>query len=187
MPLSEELKTKLAGKHILVDTCVLDAIRLHIKNSETQDFLNHLESINCPLVVHDFVKSEYLRDANKQSELITRKQLIDVLCKNFSLSFTQQMYQDAMVLSYIYVKHQHKGVELVDLMTSVILKNYAHSGSLALVTKNHHDFPLIVHDRLGTLVLDHGKELVTLGFYTIDLVRWNKEVSDLLTSGQWNS
>lgn len=191
MIFDESLKKELKGKTALFDTCVLSRIRNNVKNSDVQNFLQTLDELNCKSSIHDWIKLEFLRDVNKNTELVERKFFVEALCQEFSLPITQDMYKDATVLSYIYVGHQNekgsKKVEIVDLMSSVFLKKYNNQVGLVLITENHQDFPLTIHNRIGTLVLDVGKTVATLGFYRVDVNKWKKEEKTLLESSQWKS
>jgi predicted nucleic acid-binding protein len=187
MQLSEDLKKELNFKTVLLDTCVLSTIRKNMENPIMQDFLNMLEDIDCHKSINDLIKLEFLRDANKFSEFLTRKLFIKELCENISLRVDEEMYENAMKLSYIYVKHQLKGVELVDLMTSAFLKRYSHGKGLILVTENHKDFSPLIHDRIGEVVFSFGKEWKTFGFYKINEEKWKTKLKDLNESKEWNN
>ncbi|MEK7524609.1 MAG: hypothetical protein AAB588_06310 [Patescibacteria group bacterium] len=185
MVIHESLKGALKLKAVLLDTCVLGTIRNNIKNPDVQDFLKLLDELKCTLTINDLIKAEFFRDANSHTELLERNNFIKALCQQFSLPFDQSIYRSAMILSYIYVRHKHKGVELIDLMTSALLEKYANNQRLILVTTNHKDYPLTVHDRIGAVVLDLGKDLSTLGFYTINTNKWAEEASELRDSEEW--
>lgn len=188
MLINESLHRQLVSKTILFDTCALGRIKINIKNPDVQLLLKEFGELKCPLAIHDLIKLEFLRDANKSTELAGRKSFIEALCQDLSLSvIPEQMYKQATLLSYIYVRYQLKNVGLVDLMTSVFLKQYSHKQGLILVTENNIDFPLMVHNRIGTVVLDLGKTLSTLGFYKIDETKWKNELSKLATSEEWKS
>ena len=187
MVINENLTEQLKLKTALFDTNVLSTIKKYTKNLDVRYFLSTLNKQKCSVCVNDLIRLEFLRDANKHGELTERKKYLAALCAEVSLSISQQTYSDAMLLSYIHVRHKNKGIEFVDLMTSALLKNYSHNQGLVLVTANHKDFPLSVHDRIGSIVLDLGKDLATLGFYRINMEKWNKEVIDLLKDETWNS
>jgi hypothetical protein len=184
MTIADNLKNGLRLKTLLIDTCTLNTVRLHTKNEGVQTFLQTLNTLQCTPAIHDLIKAEYFRDANKKIELDGRKNFVEKLCQNFSLPIPGQVFKDATVLSYMYVRNQHKGIALVDLINSVLLKKF--NANLVLVTENHKDYPITVHDRIGTIVLDLGKTLATLGFYTINSQKWQNEIHELLNSGEWN-
>lgn len=186
MIVNEELKEKLKLKTALFDTCILSIIRKNPEKPDVQGFLNMLNEVNFNPAINDLIKLEFLRDANHRDEYLERKEFLQELCEDLSLPIGDNIYLDAMLLSYIYVRHQNKGVDFVDLMNAALLKNYSGKHGLVLVTENHKDYPLSIHDRIGTVVLDLGKKLSVIGFYRINLDKWEKEKQDLYKSEGWN-
>lgn len=162
---------QLERKHVLLDTCFL------IKSKEYSDteffddlyalFANNL----CTPVVNEFIRFEFLRGSKYSDQFIAKSDFLEQLSpkgKSVTLPITADIVSDSIPISNIYANKniQNTQISLVDCYISSYLKKY--SRDLILITLNHKDFPLVLHDRLGIYPIDTDKEIITLGFYTFN-------------------
>ncbi len=186
MILDTELMQKLKLKTLLLDTCVLGKIRHNVKHPKIQDLLQDFDTTNCPLYLSDFIRIEFLRDSNSYKEAYSRKQVLEELCEDLSFPIKDSVFKEAVTLSCIYARKKIERIDFVDLITSALLKNFtSETNGLVLVTTNHKDFPLAVHDRIGVVALDVEKEVISLGFYRVNPAKWSSEESMLKESPEW--
>ncbi len=165
--LDSSLIEKIKGKHVLLDTCALSFVQNSIFEQHTEDLFNEIFQLHCPIVTNELIKIEFLRDSKSLSQARKKDSLIEALCEAaIPIRSEQNLFKEAVEISNIYQYRGVKGVELVDLLTSSFLKLY--SSNLVLFTENHKDFPLLIHDRLGTVTLDKKQEISTFSFYSFN-------------------
>lgn len=185
MTISENLQTITHGGGLLMDNNVLSTLKNNPTNPDVRDFLSLLNSWDVTVVVNDSVKLEFLRDTNTDKEYRKRQALIRELCQNVSLKVGTEIYEAAMRLSFLYrsKKFNTHGVDFVDLIISGSLYK---NPNLFLVTKNHKDFPIPIHERVGTVVLDLQEKLLdTLGFYRVQKNVIDVELKNLISGREW--
>lgn len=186
MVLDGTLVEKLKRKTAIIDTCVLGKMRHNVKHPKIKALVQELQNASCTISINDFIKIEFLRDSNHQREAKTKKEFLEELCEYVSLPIQKQVFEDAVILSSIYAARKCHGVDFVDLITSALLKSFTHENGLVLMTANHKDFPLIVHDRIDVLALDLEKEVIAIGFYRVNPAKWAAEEKALMASPEWN-
>lgn len=177
MLLSDELKKKLENKHILLDTCVLGNILKAIKSGSEayNDLLSLFESESVVPVINQIINLEFLRDSKDMTQLRDKREFIGQICET-SLLIDESILKHAVGLSNVYTTQtKSKHVDLGDLLNTGCLIKY--NSNLVLMTENHKDFPLKVHDRIGHLTIDMGHEqLYTYSFYQINLESYQESI-----------
>lgn len=178
MPIITSEKVRL--QYILLDTCILAEIYKYSKTKYFRLFEDlgiFLRNANCKAVINEFVRFEFFRGC-KTLEHIRQKRYFLQVWSAVTLPVNNQILIDAITIANIYAhKNIHATqVSLVDCHISSYLKNY--QNNLVLLTLNHKDFPLLLHDRIGIYLIDTDIEILTFGFYKFNLEKYNKALSD---------
>ncbi len=162
MIISSQLQDKLKGKHILVDTCVLSYVSKNVERPEVEAFFTCLQKLGCPIITNDLVKLEFLRDSLNIEQWTEKKKFIERLCAN-SIHIKEEMISEAVIISNLYKRHRIEGVELTDLVNSSLLRSFL--VNTVIVTTNHKHYPTLIHQRVGTVVVDNEKDILLMAFY----------------------
>ncbi|MFB6181953.1 MAG: type II toxin-antitoxin system VapC family toxin [Candidatus Magasanikbacteria bacterium] len=167
----EKIKSEIENKHILLDTNVCSAAEDYVGTDYFKDFFYFLEK-NAEILVNELVEFEFLRNSNSTDVLNYKEGILDEISE-MTLQLPKNLVPEALDIAKIYFHQGEHGIEFVDCCLSAFLKKY--ENNLFLVTENHKDFPLIIHDRIGTHVIDTGKDIFTLGFYKFNSDKFEEQ------------
>lgn len=146
MPEYEALVRLLAGKHVLVDSCIL----ICASNKETAKtyvpFLSFFKDANASLVVSEPVYLEFVRGASS----LKQKKILDELLKQIGvisiLPTTPNIWKFTLDLSLLYSfqrKNWSKQVSIVDCVNAAWLRQQR---DLYLITEDVQDYPSTIFD-----------------------------------------
>ncbi len=164
-------KINLSQKHILFDSCVVGELFKDI--SSLKDLLELLEKEECVLCINNFIKLEFLRIAQKQSEY---KQLEEFLNKHFFLlPTTPDIYESAFQLASIYnlCNVKNKQISITDILNGTFLQKY--SQNLLLLTLDIYDYPLGIFNRVSVGVSDIGEKIITWAIYEFNSIKYKEK------------
>lgn len=178
MTKTKQLEESIKHKHILLDTCFI--IKAH-QYAETEFFdglFSLLEKYECIPVINEFIKFEFLRGCQTREQIQTKTKFLEAL-SGFVMPIDKDVLDGAIDISNIYSNKRvdSKQISRVDCYLSSYLKKYP--ASLIMVTLNHPDYPLIIHDRFFVHTIDAGKEILTIGFYGFNTSNFEKCLQDI--------
>lgn len=178
MVTTEQLKKILDHKHVLLDTCFI--IKAH-QYAETEFFdglFSLLKDNECVPVINEFIRFEFLRGCQTKAQIKAKTDFLNAL-SGVVMPIAKEVLEGAIDISNIYSNKRidSKQISRVDCYLSSYLNKY--SKHLVMVTLNHADFPLALHDRFYVYTVDTKKEVLTIGFYSFDSGRFKTLIQDI--------
>lgn len=165
---------ELAGKHLLVDTCVVSNI--FSNPNEFKSFLGILDVVDCKPTINDFIFLEFIRIAKRATE---KAALESFLKSDFRyLPCTPDIFDNAQKLYPLYnhcrqVRNKNQ-ISVVDALNVAYMKKYAQS--LYLLTLDHGDYPLelVVRIQSGTIEID--TDILTWAIYKFNTTGYQERL-----------
>ncbi|MEI7579055.1 MAG: hypothetical protein WCJ58_03365 [bacterium] len=177
MEVEKGIRDLLKEKFILLDTNILISSSKHLK--EFTDLFSFFSTNDCAVGTMDLLRFEYLRDAVTQ-ENKTERELYLNRFSDFEINFASKYIKDCTQIGQIYSRYNktsHQKISFIDCAISSILKNF--HARLYLLTINHDDFPLILHDRIKVFTLDCGNEILNPALYSFNLNKLGNEIENV--------
>lgn len=183
---SENLKEKIKDRYIIADTDFLDRL------SKEEDLLSQIKELatNSPLVVHQYVRFEFIRDSHLPETIKNREAFLNspfflplpsrtkpLQTEYYNL--VEKMQNNALTISRIFA---HKGVckpSFVDLMLSGTC--FLLTEKALIATGNRKDYPALIFDTLGTINYDNKNLTHSYTFWLLSpsVEKFNKCYEDL--------
>lgn len=125
-----------------------------------KDIIFSFKDANIELASISFVKYEFIR--SKTIDVVRRKESYFDELVGVVLPF--DLPTESQVISIIEQYKQYmEGIPLTDLMLAACLKRYQ---GLYLLTRDHHDFPTTIFDRIHVFNIESIRDIKTYGVYT---------------------
>jgi predicted nucleic acid-binding protein len=138
--------TQLKGKNIFLDNDFLGSIFADAELLEQS-----LKVLNGFLIISEFTRIEFLRDASRPDVKKNREEFVGSLLfspfDEHNIIF-QEVKANALALSHLYAHNGRPGVSLADLLLAGTMMYYQNS---ILVTGNKKDFPSFLFNTIGVL------------------------------------
>lgn len=177
--MTEWLKKLVDHKHVLLDTCFIVKAHQYADTEFFDGLFSLLQGNDCTPVINEFIRFEFLRGCQTKAQIKAKTDFLDALSGGVVMPIDKEVLEGAIDISNIYSnkKVDSKQISRVDCYLSSYLKKY--SKNLIMVTLNHADFPLIVHDRFYVYTIDTKKEVLNIGFYSFDSDRFQILLRDI--------
>ena len=179
MALEDSLKKTLDHKHVLLDTCFIVKAHQYAETEFFDGLFSLLRDNNCVPVINEFIRFEFLRGCKTKDQIKTKTDFLNALSGGVVMPIDKEVLEGAIDISNIYSNKNvdSKQISRVDCYLSSYLNKY--SKHLVMVTLNHPDFPLLIHDRFHVHVVDTKKEVLAIGFYGFDSKRFKNLLEDI--------
>jgi predicted nucleic acid-binding protein len=143
-----ELAKLLDHKFVVFDTNILIEAYKHFDAFAV--LLNFFKRCNCKVLYFPLIQFEFTRDAFIAEHHRSRQRFLEKL-GGTSMPFNDELVREALSIANVYA-HQKIASKpsLVDCCIAALMKHYA--DKVFLVTTNHKDFPLLLFDRIHTLL-----------------------------------
>jgi predicted nucleic acid-binding protein len=168
----------LERKFVLLDTNIL--IALAKQGSTMKPFSDFLLAHNCVQITADAVRFELLGYAKNPQEYVDLNHWL----KGFTvLPSLKEEVENATLISVMLrhkIPHLGKQISFTDFLLAAHLQKYG--SKIVLATRDWHDFPTILFDRIKILTVDTEKDVLTITFIQFNEEKARDILADFIRS-----
>src|SRR3990172_8649951 len=158
MAQSHQIPKPLSNSTFLLDTNFF--IDSYSRIEDFEGLVTEFKSNNIVLTSINLVKYEFIR--SKTIDVVKKKEKYFNEIVSVVLPFDNQAEQYIVGIIEQYRQFM-EGVSLTDLLLAACLKRYH---GLYLLTRDHHDFPTTIFDRIHIFNIESAIDIKTYGVYT---------------------
>lgn len=164
-----------------MDTNLLIAISKYSAFGFFDNFLKELEDLKIKAVIEEATLFEFKRGSRKQAHLDDKNKFLDLLlgAKENQMvlqsSTSKEILDNALKLAILYSNKNPnlaKQISFVDCLVGAQLVKY--KSNLSLATVDNNDYPLFIFNREKLVTIDTKKEIINVGIYTFNEVKYEK-------------